>query len=86
VKISNIKVDHHRNGVMGEPFSVATFDMEEDGEKRRMVGILFHNPGTCAVLDIGLLAQGDIEFGSNSWRGDRFEDELRKAVKMNQEA
>ena len=31
-------------------------------------------PHHCAVLDVDKLAQGDIAFGSNSWRGDNFED------------
>jgi 23S rRNA G2445 N2-methylase RlmL len=32
------------------------------------------------VLDIGLLATGDIAFGSNSWRGDDYEAHLRQAI------
>ena len=32
-----------------------------------------------AMLDRDLLAAGDIEFGSNSWRGDRFSDMLLAA-------
>jgi hypothetical protein len=31
---------------------------------------------TCRVLDIDLLAAGDIAFGSNSWRGDNYGDAL----------
>jgi hypothetical protein len=32
------------------------------------------------VFDLDLLAQGVIEFGKNSWRGDHFADELDKAL------
>jgi hypothetical protein len=32
------------------------------------------------VLDVAKLAQGDIAFGSNSWRGDHYEPHLRKAI------
>ena len=32
------------------------------------------------VLDVAKLAAGDIAFMSNSWRGDRFEPQLRNAV------
>jgi hypothetical protein len=34
------------------------------------------------VLDVDKLAQSDIAFGSNSWRGDRFEQSLRKAIRI----
>ena len=74
--IKNVKIDHHRNGIAGEPFHVATF---EHGE-RRMVGIVLDGAGQVAVLDVDMLAAGDIAFGSNSWRGDEFEGALRKAI------
>jgi len=45
------------------------------------VGMVFDDPGYCAVLDVGLLVAGTIEFMENSWRGDRFEPELRAAIK-----
>jgi hypothetical protein len=32
------------------------------------------------VFDLELLAQGVIEFGENSWRGDHFADELDKLL------
>jgi hypothetical protein len=32
------------------------------------------------VLAVDKLAAGDIAFGSNSWRGDRYESELRKQI------
>ena len=54
---------------------------EDDGEgEGPKVGILFERKAHCAVLDVARLAQGDIAFGSNSWRGDRFEPHLRAAV------
>src|SRR5438270_340558 len=34
------------------------------------------------VLDVDKLARGDIAFGSNSWRGDRFEQSLRAAIRI----
>ena len=45
----------------------------------RKVGIV-PEPGSCAVLDIAKLAAGDIDFGSNSWRGDEYEPHLREAI------
>ncbi len=67
----------HRNGICGAPFHVVLFDEEHS----RKVAILFDEPGLCAVLDVGKLAEGDVAFGSNSWRGDRFEAVLRPQLR-----
>lgn len=77
-----IDIASHRNGISGNHFHVVTFDYEgEAALPQRMVGIVFDEPGTVAVLDTDLLANGDIGFGSNSWRGDYFENDLRAAIK-----
>jgi hypothetical protein len=72
----------HRNGVSGAPFGVVLF--EDDGKDgSRKVGIWFKQGGEgchCAVLDVDKLAAGDIAFGSNSWRGDRYEPMLWRVV------
>ena len=82
MKLSNIKVDYHRNGISGEGFHVATFHMQEGERHHNMVAVLFGEPGQCAVLDIDLLKENNIEFArGNSWRGDHFEGELRAAIK-----
>jgi hypothetical protein len=71
----------HRNGLTGAPFAVVLF--EDQGEEgSRKVAILFDAPFHCAVLDVDKLTKGDIAFGSNSWRGDRFEESLRKAIRI----
>jgi hypothetical protein len=71
----------HRNGITGAPFAVVLF--EDQGEEgSRKVAILFDAPFHCAVLDVDKLTKGDIAFGSNSWRGDRFEESLRKAIRI----
>lgn len=70
-------VAHHRNGVAGESFYAVTFT---DNEGQAMVATVFPEPGAVAVLCLGLLAEGCITFGVNSWRGDYYEDELRAAV------
>ena len=65
-------IAHHRNGIDGAPFHVTLF--EDDGpDGSRKVAILFEEPRHCAVLDVAKLAQGDIAFGSNSFRGDQYE-------------
>ena len=40
----------------------------------------------CYVLDVRLAAQGNIEFGSNSWRGDNYFPELVEAAQTHAEA
>jgi hypothetical protein len=75
-----IAFDHHRNGIAGAPFAVILF-ADTGPEGSRKVAILFEQEGHCAVLDVDKLAAGDIAFGSNSWRGDRFEGPLRKAIR-----
>jgi len=74
---------HHRNGICGAPFHVFLFDDVGD-ENTRKVAILFDEPHHCAVLDVAKLAQNSIAFGFNSYRGDVFEDELRKALKSSE--
>lgn len=75
-------VAFHRNGVSGKPFYV----MLAKGEGRDLVIIRPYvtNPedegAECYVLDIGLLAEGNIKFGENSFRGDVFQLEADRAI------
>lgn len=83
MELTNIKSAYHRNGSDGAGFHVFTFNMKDDGEKkkRNMVAILFPNEGECAVLDIDETSSGNIEFANgNSWRGDRIEGALRSRI------
>lgn len=77
MKLKIIDIDFHRNGVCGAPFDVVLF--EDEGDNRK-VGIIFEQKGHCAVLAVDKLAAGDIGFGSNSWRGDLYESDLRKEI------
>ena len=76
MKINIFAIDHHRNGICGAPFDAVLF---HDGESRKLA-ILFEEKGHCAVLDEVKLFEGDIAFGSNSWRGDVYEPHLRHAI------
>ena len=79
MKLKIIAIAHHRNGICGAPFDVVLFqDYGSDGSRK--VAVLFEEPYHCAVLDVDQLAAGDIAFGSNSWRGDKYEPQLRQAV------
>ena len=93
IKIEEIA--YHRNGVSGAGFFVVKFIDKEvpkpkkrlidqvnqiEGAQGNMLAIVFEEPFHVAVFDRGLLAQDVIAFGSNSFRGDHYEPELRKAV------
>lgn len=82
------EIQYHRNGVGGNGFYVMTFqwDRGEDCAPRilPMIATIFpeHDSsgdlantfwGNIAVFRRDLIGQGNIEFGVNSWRGDRFE-------------
>lgn len=84
MKLKIIAIARHRNGVAGSPFDVALF--KERGRQGSLkVGILFDEPAHCAILDVAMLAAGDIAFGSNSWRGsDDYEPSLRQAIRQQQ--
>ena len=77
-------IAYHRNGICGAPFEVVLFE-DQGPEGSSKVAILFEEPHYCAVLDVAKLAAGDIAFGSNSWRGDKYELSLRQAIHTNNE-
>jgi len=72
-----IAIDYHRNGISGAGFHVILFK----SGKQKMMGVVFEEGGYCAIFDVNKLTAGDIEFGSNSWRGDNYEPELREEIK-----
>jgi len=79
----NVKeVAYHRNGISGVPFYVVAFEDLSDKfpEPRQMIGVVFDGLGCVAVFDSDLLGVGVIAFGTNSWRGDRYEPQLRTAI------
>jgi hypothetical protein len=88
MKITPISVAHHRNGVSGEPFHCVIFDKTDNDGTTRMLAVRFaddegegfQNP-RIAVFDLALLSQSDIEFGSNSFRGDHFVEGIDNAIK-----
>ena len=81
-KIQVTNIAFHRNGISGAPFHAVLFQ-DTDGTQ---LGIVFDEPHHCAVLNVQKLAQGDIKFGSNSYRGDMYEPLLRKAIREHEEA
>lgn len=70
-----VESDYHRNGVGGMGFKVALVDDADEGDTKLV--IMFDREYYTAVLSLDKLKSGDIAFGSNSYRGDRFDDALR---------
>ena len=71
------EVAYHRNGVCGAPFHAVRFRFENE----EMLAIVFEEPGECAVLSIPKLSEpAGVAFGRNSWRGDHFETDVRRAI------
>lgn len=79
MKLHIENIQRHRNGVAGAPFHVLIF---QDAEEGRMLGIVFDQEYHVAVLNLDKLVAGNITFGKNSWRGDRYEPHLRKAIAL----
>jgi hypothetical protein len=73
-----VESDYHRNGVGGMGFKVALIDDADEGDTKLV--IMFEQQYHTAVLSLDKLKEGDIFFGSNSYRGDRFDDALRKRL------
>ena len=68
MKISNVKVVYHRNGVMGEPFYAVSFKHEHED----LIATVTGEKGGCHVIN-----PNDI---SMCYRGDTFEKSLRGEI------
>jgi hypothetical protein len=90
-----VSIAYHRNGVSGDPFYVALVE-DDESERGPLLAIVpdsavvsggMASPQTgclqCYVINPLLAAQGTIEFGPNSWRGDKFFDVVVEAAKEN---
>jgi len=75
------EVAYHRNGICGEGFHAVRFRWDTGDGVENFVGTVFDGSGQCAVLSLDRIAQTGVTFGFNSWRGDDFEPELRRAIK-----
>jgi hypothetical protein len=81
IKITNVRVSYHRNGIDGNGFHVVLFDTLIDNETRHMVATVFEGQGNIAILDVSLLAAGVYGFAENSWLYESFEKDLYEAVR-----
>lgn len=86
--------DYHRNGVSGRSFKVGIVNEQADGQQRRMLVIRPYDADDkdgveCYVFDLDKLAQGEIRFFHNSWRGDHYHEQFDyqwESVKAAQDA
>lgn len=69
----------HANGKTAEPFHAAIF---RRGKDRWMLGIVFQPKKHVAIFNLDALLLNCIAPDNNSWRGDRFEPHLRKAIQQ----
>jgi hypothetical protein len=73
-----IKIDHHRNGISGNPFYIVHFEHLVQEQWHNMIAVVFDEMPECvAVFEYDLLKSGETRFPYNSWRGDVFEPILR---------
>lgn len=83
MKMSNVQIAYHRNGITGKGFHVVLFTWRDPDDKRPrpMMATVFEDTGAIAVLDVAETASSNIAFAQgNSWRGDEFEQELRAQI------
>ena len=82
ITVTASEVAFHRNGIAGESFHVVLFTKGCDGalDPDRFIAVVFEGKGQCAVFNLENLNEGEIRFGSNSWRGDQFEPGLREVI------
>lgn len=86
MRLEIIEASYHRNGVGGEGFTAILFKDHDDKKSGVFIASLFEESGYCAVYSVSELSKGNIAFArGNSWRGDRFEAQLRPALKKYQE-
>lgn len=81
------EITRHRNGVCGNPFYVVLFTLDtkeiglDNGKEEKFLATLFDDPGSCAVIGLDRIETMGVSFAEgNSWRGDHFEDQLRKII------
>lgn len=70
-----LEVAFHRNGCHGEPFYAIRF---RDG-RQLFLAFVHEQPDRVVVID-PLMAAETVASGINSWRGDLYEEALRKAI------
>ena len=77
-----MKLDHRKHPTSSKRRLRGTLHvlLFRDPDEGRMVGIVFDPAEPCRGLRPRKLGSRHIEFGENSWRGDRFEARLRKAI------
>lgn len=82
------EIAYHRNGVGGLGFYAIRFQWKPDDSTKleNFLATVFDDAGACAVIGLDRIETQGVAFaGGNSWRGDNFESELRKAIENTSE-
>ena len=80
IKVHDIQ--YHRNGISGVPFYSVHFQHDKD----HMHASVVPHEGGVAVDNMDKLAERNVKFGENSFRGDMYEKPLREAIRKHQDA
>ena len=83
-----VQIDNHRNGVSGTSFYVGIIQDDDNSEKVFITFPEYDEKGRItdigevrtAVLDIDLLSKKVIEFGTNSFRGDHYHNQIIEQI------
>ncbi len=84
--MSNIVIQEcsfHRNGVSGAGFYAVRFQHTLPGADKpeNFLAMVFDDPGVIGVISLDRIEECGVGFANgNSWRGDKFEAELRKRI------
>lgn len=88
-----IAIDYHRNGISGLGFHVGIVEETEGTIVRKMLVVRFPKEAdndtgnvVCAAFDMEKLAEGEIRFFYNSWRGDHYHSVMDAEIEKMQEA
>ena len=74
------EIASHRNGVCGECFHAVRFRWMPHDEMANFLATVFEAEGACAVICLDTIDEYGVSTPGNSWRGDYFESDLRKAI------
>jgi hypothetical protein len=78
IRISDVTVEYHRNGICGEGFHYVRFTATaSDLTAEKLIAVVFDEPGHCAVLNVEAVFAGKADQG---YRGDYFEKQLRLII------
>jgi hypothetical protein len=85
--ISIQEIEFHRNGVSGSGFHAVRFSVTRGpvDERGNFLATVFVGRGDIAVINLDRIAEHGVG-RDNKWRGDHYEDALRLAIEVDNDA